>query len=91
MFEIIGQFMMLGFVSLTVGVIFGLLSSYLFKICGFLRGNPITETFVLFSFSLGSYFTSGSIVITGVEMSGIISLLTCGIVQSHYAYYNMSP
>lgn len=24
-------------------------------------------------------------------MSGMSSLLTCGIVQSHYTYYNMSP
>lgn len=38
-----------------------------------------------------SYFVSDLTKIAGIEMSGIISLLTCGIVQSHYTYYNMSP
>jgi NhaP-type Na+/H+ or K+/H+ antiporter len=56
-----------------------------------LRVNPITETFVLFAFSMISYFISESIIIAGVQMSGITSLLTCGIVQSHYTYYNLSP
>ena len=90
-FVILGQFIMLGVVSLLIGVLFGLGSSYLFKACSFLRGNAILETFVLFSFSMGSYFVSNAIIISGIEMSGIISLLTCGIVQSHYAYYNLSP
>jgi len=82
---------MLGVISLSIGLIFGFLTSLMFKHCRFLRINAITETFLLFSFSMISYFVSNLIVIGGIEMSGIISLLTCGIVQSHYTYYNMSP
>lgn len=76
---------------MTVGLLFGFLTSYIFKLCRFLRGNAIIETFLLFAFSFMSYFVSNSIKIAGIEMSGIISLLTCGIVQSHYTYYNLSP
>jgi solute carrier family 9 (sodium/hydrogen exchanger), member 6/7 len=57
----------------------------------FIRVNPISETFLLFAFSVVSYFVSDTIVIMGMNMSGITSLLTCGIVQSHYTYYNLSP
>lgn len=77
--------------SLAIGVIFGFFTSFIFKYANFLRVNAITETFLLFSFSLASYFVSDSIEIIGVQMSGIISLLVCGIVQSHYTYYNLSP
>ena len=82
---------MLGFVSLFVGVFFGFLTSFIFKHANFLRINAIIETFIMIAISLASYFVSDSIVIAGVEMSGIISLLTCGIIQSHYTYYNLSP
>ena len=88
---ILGQFLMLGIVSLLVGLFFGFLTSYIFKHCNFLRVNAITETFLVFSFSIASYFVSDSIKIAGIQMSGIISLLVCGIVQSHYTYYNLSP
>jgi NhaP-type Na+/H+ or K+/H+ antiporter len=71
---------MLGTVSLTVGLVFGFLTSFVFKHGVFLRGNAITETFLMFIFSILSYFVSNSIKIAGIEMSGIISLLTCGIV-----------
>ena len=74
------QFIMLGTVSLTVGLVFGFLTSCVFKHGVFLRGNAINETFLMFIFSILSYFVSNSIKIGGIEMSGIISLLTCGIV-----------
>lgn len=82
---------MLGFISLSVGVLMGLITSFIFKHCSFLRVNAIIETFLLFAFSVLSYFISDSIVIANIQMSGIISLLTCGVVQSHYTYYNLSP
>jgi len=74
------QFCMLGFVSLTIGLIFGFLTSLIFKKASFLRVNPITETFLLLAFSMMSYFVSDLTVVAGIKMSGIISLLTCGIV-----------
>jgi NhaP-type Na+/H+ or K+/H+ antiporter len=79
-FIIIGQFIMLAVISLGLGVVFGLLTSLAFKHMTFLRVNPITETFVLFSFSIVSYFVSEGIVIANTQMSGISTLLTCGIV-----------
>jgi NhaP-type Na+/H+ or K+/H+ antiporter len=90
-FIIIGEFVMLAVISLGLGMIFGFITSFAFKHLAFLRVNPITETFVMFSFSMVSYFVSEGIVIAGTQMSGITSLLTCGIVQSHYTYYNLSP
>ena len=67
------------------------MTSYMFKNFSMLRVSPITETFVMFSFSIVCYFVSESIIIANTQMSGITSLLTCGIVQSHYTYYNLSP
>jgi len=90
-FIIIGKFLILGVVSLTVGIVIGLLNSFVFKNAPFLRVNAVIEAFLMIAFSLASYFISQSIIIAGLEMSGIISLLSCGIVQSHYTYYNMSP
>ena len=82
---------MLGIVSLSIGLFFGFITSLVFRNLHFLRVNAITETFLMFTFSMISYFVSSLVKISGIEMSGIISLLTCGIVQSHYTYYNLSP
>jgi NhaP-type Na+/H+ or K+/H+ antiporter len=90
-FIIIGQFILLAVVSLGLGLIFGFITSFSFKHLSFIRVSPITEVFIMFGFSMVSYFTANSITIANMEMSGITSLLTCGIVQSHYTYYNMSP
>ena len=48
--------------------------------------NPITETMIIFLFGYISYVVSEL-----TENSGIITLLTCSIVMSHYTWYNLSP
>ena len=73
---------MIGIISVVIGVIFGFFTSFVFKYANFLRVNAISETFLLFAFSICSYFVSDTIKIQGHQMSGIISLLVCGIVQS---------
>ena len=91
-FEILGQFLLLGVVSIAVGLIYGVVLALIFKHVRFLTATPIIETFMIFAFCYISYFTSTLITLpNGLEMSGIISLLTCSIVSAHYTYYNISP
>jgi NhaP-type Na+/H+ or K+/H+ antiporter len=41
---------------------------------------------LLLTFGFASYFLSESL-----ELSGVISLLCCGITMGHYSWYNLSP
>jgi NhaP-type Na+/H+ or K+/H+ antiporter len=85
-FQIIGDFTELGFASLMIGIIFGLLSSYVLKQYRIFAKNPVSESMMIFCFGYLSY------VISEVsESSGIISLLTAGVVMAHYTWYNLSP
>lgn len=78
--------------SISVGLFFGMTLALLFKHVRFLTSTPMIETFLIFAFCYTSYFVSDLIKLpNGLEMSGIISLLTCGIVSAHYTYYNISP
>ena len=85
-FAIIGEFMGLAFNSLLIGLVFALLSSYLLKSFREFSKNPISECMMIFCFGYLSYLLSEQ-----AEASGIISLLTCGIVMAHYTWYNLSP
>lgn len=61
-------------------------SSLIMKQFRSLTRNPTAETMTIFIFGYLSYVIS--------EMSnnsGIITLLTCGIIMSHYTWYNLSP
>ncbi|ANB11036.1 bifunctional K:H/Na:H antiporter NHX1 [Sugiyamaella lignohabitans] len=49
------------------------------------RRFPQIESCLVLLFAYASYFFSN-----GCHMSGIVSLLFCGITLKHYAYYNMS-
>ena len=85
-FAILYDFTELGCASLMIGIIFGLLSSYVLKQYRIFAKNPVSESMMIFCFGYLSY------VISEVsESSGIISLLTAGVVMAHYTWYNLSP
>jgi NhaP-type Na+/H+ or K+/H+ antiporter len=52
----------------------------------FLTVSSIKETLLIFSFGYLAY-ALGEIA----GMSGIISLLTSGVIMAHYGWYNLSP
>lgn len=85
-FEILGNFIKLGLISILIGVVIGMLSSLMFKYMRFLTHSPITETLMIMILAFICYYAS-----EGLHQSGIISLLTCGITMAHYTWYNMSP
>jgi len=85
-FMILQNFIKLGFVSLVIGFAFGLLSAYILKRFRLLSARPIVETTLVFGFAYLSYCVSEL-----THNSGIISILTTGIVMAHYTWYNLSP
>jgi len=72
--------------SVAIGLATGIISSLLFKWFRFLCHSSITETLLIFIIAMVTYFSSEAL-----ELSGIISLLTCGITMAHYTWYNLSP
>ena len=83
-FHGIGIFLLSFSVSLTLGVAFGLAVSLLLKHSS-LNLFPKIETCLVALAAYTCYFFSN-----GLSMSGIVSLLFCGITLKHYAYHTMS-
>ncbi|KAH3666440.1 hypothetical protein WICMUC_005708 [Wickerhamomyces mucosus] len=83
-FEGAGLFLMTFTISLLIGVAIGILVALILKHSHIRRYPQIESCFVLL-IAYESYFFSN-----GCHMSGIVSLLFCGITLKHYAYYNMS-
>lgn len=79
-----GIFMVVFSFSMVLGVIYGLLCSLLLKHTK-LGQFPELESCIVMLVAYTSYFFSNS-----VGMSGIVSLLFCGITLKHYAYHSMS-
>ena len=84
--RIFGRFVELTIVSVLVGVVIGFLSAIVYKKLRIITMNPIMESVILFSLAYVSYCVSEVL-----ECSGIISLLTCGVIMGHYTWYNLSP
>ena len=85
-FKILGSFLYLTFFSVLVGAIVGSLSSLIFKRFRVLTHSAIIECALVFCFGYLSYVVSELL-----ELSGIMSLLVCGIFIGQFTWYNLSP
>ena len=90
-FVILAQFVSLAVISVAFGIIFGFATALLFKHFRFLTISCVIETFVMLAMGFTAYYVAEAIIFLGLDMSGIIALLTCSIIQSHYTWYNLSP
>ncbi|RPB28656.1 sodium/hydrogen exchanger [Terfezia boudieri ATCC MYA-4762] len=84
LFKGIGIFFIVFMASLLIGVFVGIATALLLKHT-YIRRFPRIESCIVLLVAYASYFFSN-----GCRMSGIVSLLFCGITLKHYAYYNMS-
>lgn len=70
---------------MIIGLIFGLASALMFKTFRSLAQMVVVEISMLFLCAYMSY-----VVAELFELSGIISLLTAGIMMAHYTWFNLS-
>ncbi|KAG8532197.1 uncharacterized protein KY384_003838 [Bacidia gigantensis] len=83
-FEAVGIFFLVFFGSMLIGVLIGIGTALLLKFT-LVRRFPKIESCLVILIAYASYYFAN-----GALMSGIVSLLFCGITLKHYAYYNMS-
>ncbi|KAJ5145926.1 uncharacterized protein N7515_000490 [Penicillium bovifimosum] len=83
-FEAVGLFLLVFFGSMVAGMLVGIATALGLKYTH-VRRMPKIESCLIILIAYASYFFSN-----GVHLSGIVSLLFCGITLKHYAYYNMS-
>lgn len=80
----INRFCMMFFASAGIGVVFALASALLLKHVD-LRKNPSLEFGMMLVFTYAPYALA-----EGIHLSGIMAILFCGIVMSHYTHFNLS-
>uniref|UniRef100_A0A1B6CIL1 Sodium/hydrogen exchanger n=3 Tax=Clastoptera arizonana TaxID=38151 RepID=A0A1B6CIL1_9HEMI len=78
------RFCLMFFASAGIGVIFALISALLLKHVD-LRKNPSLEFAMMLVFTYAPYALA-----EGIHLSGIMAILFCGVVMSHYTHYNLS-
>ncbi|KPI97384.1 PREDICTED: sodium/hydrogen exchanger 8 [Papilio xuthus] len=80
----INRFWLMFFASAGIGVVFALISALLLKHVD-LRKNPSLEFGMMLVFTYAPY-----VLAEGIHLSGIMAILFCGIVMSHYTHFNLS-
>ncbi|KAG1677114.1 Sodium/hydrogen exchanger 8 [Nymphon striatum] len=81
----VGTFCLMFFASAAIGVIFALTSA-LISFYIDLRKHPSLELGFLLIFCYAPYGLA-----EGIHLSGIMAILFCAIVMSHYTHFNLSP
>jgi len=81
----ISRFMAIFLGSAVIGTVIGLLSSLVLKHVD-LYHNPSLEFALMLCLVYSPYALA-----EGIHLSGIMSILFCGIVMSQYTHYNLSP
>jgi NhaP-type Na+/H+ or K+/H+ antiporter len=84
-FEFIGYFLLVFVGSLLLGCVMGFISALMTKTFRRIKNNPSKEVALQFYIAWTGYLISSMIGI-----SGVITILICAIISSHYAYYNMT-
>lgn len=72
------------FASAGIGMVFALISALLLKHID-LRKHPSLEFGMMLVFTYAPY-----VLAEGIHLSGIMAILFCGIVMSHYTHFNLS-
>ncbi|KAJ1983727.1 monovalent cation:H+ antiporter, CPA1 (nhx1) [Dimargaris verticillata] len=83
-FGIMGAFVLVFVVSVAIGLLCGAICALLLKLTHLYRFVYL-EICLILVIAYNTYFISNAL-----EMSGIVSLLFCGVAIKHYAYDNMS-
>jgi NhaP-type Na+/H+ or K+/H+ antiporter len=79
------NFAFLSLISIVIGVMFGLLASFVLKRFPVNNANPAREILFLILSAYLSYVISEV-----MEFSGIMTLFCCGMTMGYIAFYNMS-
>jgi NhaP-type Na+/H+ or K+/H+ antiporter len=85
-FKIGLEFVKLALSSVGCGLVASFACALFLKHMRFLTHSPVHETLFVFCFGYLGYMFSELF-----ELSGIITLLTSGVLMAHYAWYNLSP
>ncbi|PIN14378.1 Sodium/hydrogen exchanger protein [Handroanthus impetiginosus] len=83
--QLIGNFIYLFISSLALGVLTGLLSAYIIKKLYFGRHSTDREVAIMMLMAYLSYMMAELFY-----LSGILTVFFCGIVMSHYTWYNVT-
>ncbi|XP_068495000.1 sodium/hydrogen exchanger 4 isoform X2 [Phaseolus vulgaris] len=84
-FRVIGDFLYLFLLSTGLGVLSGLLTSYILKALSFGRHSSVREIALMMLMAYLSYMLAEL-----CDLSGILTVFFCGILMSHYAWYNVT-
>ncbi|XP_062077536.1 sodium/hydrogen exchanger 4 [Humulus lupulus] len=84
-FHVLGDFLYLFFTSTVLGIVSGLLTSYVLKTLCFGRHSSIREIALMVLMAYLSYMLAELF-----NLSGILTVFFCGILMSHYAWHNVA-